>query len=489
MRTKTRERVAKLKQYGAAGGRGESDPYGGEERVAMQARHKAITDARAIVDQANAARRDLNASESSEFDRLMDEADKADRWLREERGLTLDYTRDEWIPAGADAGGPGGPDAGPVFELADGRRIRGLRHGDSFAQAHAADPRTYGTGEWGQPAGGGDRNGPDAARADKEMLGRVLAAAVTGQWDLVPSGQRDQLIASDPAGGFFLGPQISAMLIDEARAASVLSQAGAITLPMTGPHMQIVRVTGSPSARWKAERQPLHNTSVKLGAINLFPKVLGAIVDLSVELVQDARNASQAIQRVLIEAVRDQLDRSLFRGITWGGDESLGRPFKGVLDEPGVNIRSMGDNGAQITDYDPYVDAVTMVEESNGLPDVRIDHPRTAGALAKLRVTENGQYLQPPELVAELRHLKSTQLPTDMTHGSADNATAAVVGNFGSAFVILGVRSEFRIEASREAGDAFERLGVKVRVWGRYDLAVGRPDHLSVVQGIIPAGE
>lgn len=85
-------------------------------------------------------------------------------------------------------------------------------------------------------------------------------------------------------------------------------------------------------------------------------------------------------------------------------------------------------------------------------------------------------------MVAELRHRKSTQVPVDL--GAGGDESVSVVGNFRTGFVILGIRSAFRVEVSREAGDSWDNLARKIRIWGRADLAIGRPAHLSLITGI-----
>jgi HK97 family phage major capsid protein len=345
----------------------------------------------------------------------------------------------------------------PVVTLADGRRVRG-----ALAEHRFAELATPGV-------------------AEEFSIGRAVLASITGDRELARAELSAQQISSDPSGGFFLAPQIAGQFIDQARAQSVLVQAGAITLPLSTTETRVVKVTTDPTADWHQELEALNSTVVQLGAVTLRPRTLGAVVDLSQELVDDAPNAAPIVQQVLAAAVASQLDRALFRGI----DDD--HPFTGVLDDPNVNITDMGTNGAAPTDYDEIVDAVEDVWTANGEPNVRVEHPRTTAQYAKLKEATTNAPLMAPDVVRNLRLLRSTQVPVDQTHGSANTATSMVVGNFTTAWVILGMRSNFRIETSREAGDAFENLGVKVRIWGRFDLVIGRPTHLARIEGIIPA--
>lgn len=345
--------------------------------------------------------------------------------------------------------------AGPVFTLGDGRQVRGALPADRFADLTPGGP-------------------PEVDYS----VGEAVLDMLTG----ARNPQAAQQVQVGPDGGFWTAPQISDLFIDQARSMSVLIRAGAITLPLLGAETRVVKVDTDPTAAWKDELAALTNTTVKLGAVQLVPKTLGAVVDLSQELIDDAANSAPTVQRVLAEAVAVQLDRSLFRGV------EAGRPFTGVLDDPDVSVTDVGTNGVAptaATGWNWWADAIEDVRTNNGEPDVYIEHPRTSAQFTKLK-DANNQPLQAPAEVAALRRLISTQVPIDQDHGTATNATSVVVGNFSTAFVLLGIRSNFRVETSREAGNAFENLGVKVRIWGRFDLAIGRPKHLARIEGIIP---
>ena len=350
---------------------------------------------------------------------------------------------------------PDGLDAGPYAILDDGRRVRAAARGESFAQiCGIPEPR---------------EDGEDHA------LGRAVVAMVTGRSEIAPRMAMDT--QTDPDGGFWVSTAVSGRFIDLARARSVLTDAGALTLPIAGP-TRVTKVTSDPTAGWHSELEALTDASVGLGAVELRPKTIGAVVDASVELMEDAPDAPARIEQVLALATAEQLDRALFRGID--GDH----PFTGVLDDPNVNITDL--NAAAVTDFDDLVDAITDIRTANGEPNVSIMAPRTAGEYQKLKEATTNAPLAMPADVAALRRLISNQLPTDQGGGS--NESAVIVGDFGAtgAWVILGVRSRLRVEVSREAGDAFENLGVKIRCWGRFDLAIGRPTHLSRIDGIIP---
>lgn len=412
-----------------------------------------------------AGNRKMTDAQEREFERLVAERDELDEMVTQAEERLEDGRRRMF----GDDDRRGRQDAPELtFQTAEGRTIRGVRHGESFA-AVTHKPRAS------RP---GDGDGEDLS------VGRALLGFLRGDHDIMERELRAQVVASDPSGGFFVTDSLASMFIDKARSQSVISQAGAITVPLTGGETRILRVVTDPTAAWKAEGAGLNETEIKFGAVVMYPKVLGCIAEISEELVQDGANAADVIQTTLAAAVANQLDRSFWRGVSNGsGDSDVpGRTFTGVLDDPDVNTVDMA--GAAPTDYDEWIDAMQLVEDANGMANVRIDSPRTAGQLAKLKETGTGAYLKAPDAVAALRHLRTTQTP--VTLGAGNDESVSVVGNFATAYVILGMRTQFSIQVSNQAGDAFENLTRKVRIWGRADMAIGRPSHLTLVQAIGP---
>ncbi|MFH9587918.1 phage major capsid protein [Streptomyces luteogriseus] len=410
----------------------------------------------------------LSTTDERHFDRLLQERDELDEMVTqaEER---LETDRGQMI----DEDRPGGRGGTPplYFHTADGRRLRAVRHGESFSAA-ARTMRTPHPGE-------------RAERTDEDLsLGRALVGVLRGDPEIMERELRAQVVGQDPAGGFFVTGSLAGTFIDIARAQSVISQAGAVSIPLGAGETRILRVATDPTAAWKAEGSALNDTEMTFQAVTLYPKVLGCVAEISEELIEDGANAASVIESTLSAAVANQLDRSFWRGVAGGagGNDVAGRYFTGILDDPDVNTVDM--SGAAPTDYDEWIDAIQLVEDANGMPDVRIDSPRTAAQLAKLKETNTGAYLKAPDVVTALRQLKTTQTP--VTLGTGGDESVSVVGNFSTAYVVLGIRSQFRVEVSNQAGNSFDNLTRKVRIWGRADMAVGRPSHLSLIQAIGP---
>lgn len=68
----------------------------------------------------------------------------------------------------------------------------------------------------------------------------------------------------------------------------------------------------------------------------------------------------------------------------------------------------------------------------------------------------------------------------------ADTPTATTselfVGDFTE--VIVGLRTNWTVEATRGFAGAFDHLQVAVRIYGRFDIAVQHPQHFVVVDNL-----
>ena len=148
----------------------------------------------------------------------------------------------------------------------------------------------------------------------------------------------------------------------------------------------------------------------------------------------------------------------------------------------------MGDNGAALsngTATPKFLEAIQAVREANGIPRVAVYSPRTEAALNGL--TEGPTTYQPlifPKPITDLRHHVSTQIPNNLTQGSADDSSVAFVGDFSQ--IMVGMRTQIKIEIAREEGDSFKNLQVLIRAYLRGDVQLAHANHISKIVGIIP---
>ena len=131
---------------------------------------------------------------------------------------------------------------------------------------------------------------------------------------------------------------------------------------------------------------------------------------------------------------------------------------------------------------------VALLAANAGEPTAYIMSPRTATDLSLLKTGLQGDQTQlsrPAEL-SDLRRgrmlLTTTAIPTDEEHGTADNATRIITGNFRDLWI--GMRTEIRIEVLREA--FAENLQYAFLAFLRADIGVVRPQSFAQIIGITP---
>ena len=316
--------------------------------------------------------------------------------------------------------------------------------------------------------------------ASEYGLGELVRAIVTGDNSRGVELKAAMGVGTGAAGGFLVPEPLSADVIDRARAQARVLQAGARTIPMTASTLKIARVTGDPSAAWKLENAAGPASDMTLDRVEMTARTLVSHVKASVELLEDSENAQDVIERSLGAALALELDRAALRGSGTAPEP------RGIRNATGVNIQSMGVNGAALTNYDPFSTAVQTIQAANGQPGAIIYSPRTAGVLDRLKDTTN-QPLRPPPSFEERAKLPTSQIPENLTHGTATTATEAYVGQWDE--LLIGVRRELVIEVSRQAADstdsAWRQLQVFIRAYLRADIALAQPSHFTVITGIL----
>lgn len=422
-------------------------------------RHDLVAEAARLADQPR-----LSRDDEARYNEVLNELENLDREIeREERRLEVeraaaaaefDRQQREGFRRG-DAAPPDDSLGAPAWRSARGD-VRALAPAESFRAYVAA--RT-----------------PDAPAELRELrFGDVVRAMVTGPRS--EAERRALAEGSDSAGGVMAPTITSAMFIDRLRAATVTVRAGARTVPLEAKETTIARLDADPTATWSAEGASLPpETDMAFSGVVLTPKTLRGIVLASRELIEDAPNAADAIERAFAAAMAVQLDRAaLFGG---GGNEPTG-----VVNVPGVAAVDMGANGAPLTSYAPLLQARGALLAANaGEPTAFIMAPRTATELASL-VDSTGQPLRIPPAIERVPLLATTSVPTDETHGTATNASRIVTGNFPE--LLIGMRSEVRVELLRERYAEEFRYGFLCYL--RADVAVAHPASFAVVAGVIP---
>lgn len=401
------------------------------------------TEMRALFDSAKDANKDIEGEALEKWNAL--DSERADLEAKEKRART----RDE------------------IDRAAPAKKVehRGTENGDAWAltpEQRSADFLKAQTGE----------------SAEGLSLGKAIHAGLTGNWRGAEAEHRVMGTVVNSTGGYMVPETLSANVIDAVRAKTVVINAGALTLPVNSTSLTVVRVISDPTAAWRTEGEAIAESDATFAAMNIVPVSLAALVRVNAELLDDVPSFSSQLDGQLAAALALELDRAALYGTTLTA-------LNGLRNVANVNEISMGANGAQLADYDKFLDLILAVENANGSPATIVYSPRTKNSLAKLvtGISSDKTKLTPPADFAALRKLTSTQISVTETQGSSNVASTAFLGGFPN--MALAIRQNVQIEASRHSSDVFTKNQVHVRAILRADVAVFRPNQFGRLIGIL----
>lgn len=350
-----------------------------------------------------------------------------------------------------------------------------------FAAAHiAGSPAAQANGGWrnaetGAPVRILDKTERLSTNAQPSVkLGDILAGILTGSRD--PDVRAALSTGTDSAGGFSVPTEVLPEFIDRLRSRTRVIEAGARTMMLEGGRVRIMRTETDPVAGWRAENAAVGDSDPTFGGINFVPRSLAALVKVSRELLDDSVNVAEALQAALVGALSVELDRAALFGTGATDNQPVG------LFTVAGNTVSLGTNGAQMTSYDPMLDALYELEADNVIaPTAAILHPRTGRTINKLKDT-TGQPLMRPTALANLPMLSTTSVPIDQTQGTSSDCSTVFVGDWSQC--IMGIRQELVIQRLNEtfAGN----LQVGFLAYLRADVGFAQPNAFAKIVGIKP---
>ena len=314
----------------------------------------------------------------------------------------------------------------------------------------------------------------DGAPSVGRMLRGIILGGRADDANELADERKALSIGNDSAGGFTVGSELSAQWIDALRAKMVLSQAGAVTIPMQSKELVLAKVTADPTSYWHGENAALTEGVPTFGAISLQAKTIVTLVKLSLELSQDSANIEQILQSTLVNAMATEIDRAGMNGVTLNG----GAGPSGLFNLAGRN--SVLAVGAP-TSWDWAVDAAYELMLDNIPADqigALIAHPALWKKMRKLKsgITNDLTPLTMPAEIQALPKLWTTAAPL------ASGTTAkAMIANWRD--LIFGVRQDIQVRVLSEAFLG-SNLQVAVLCYARVDFAPTRAESFCSIEGI-----
>lgn len=293
-------------------------------------------------------------------------------------------------------------------------------------------------------------------------LGNFVVAMATGNRSHLSELEKRALSeGTDSTGGFTVPEIVASQFIDRTRDTAVVMKAGAQTVPMTSDTLHMARLaTGlTPAPAWKLENDPITESMLTLERVTFTAHTLPILVKMSVELFEDSTNISEIVEREMSTYTANELDR-----VALVGSGTAPEP-RGIANTAGVFTGTLP---VTPTNYDWLIDEAAKLWGANEDPNAFISATALAVTLAKLKATDSGQPLLKPSALDGIRLFRT----------SAAGAKA-FLGDFTQ--LMIGMRTSFRVEVSRVAGDAFTNLQVWVRSYIRADVQVARPKAFDVL--------
>ncbi len=291
--------------------------------------------------------------------------------------------------------------------------------------------------------------GGSRPRDCRYAAGEYLRAMVTGVTSSTPPSIGAALSRGNAtSAGYLLPPQFSADVIDLARSKSVIMEAGAITIALTGADFSIGRLLNDPEVKPKAENAKFHESEITLGRTTITPRLIGCIVTASREMIEDAPNAAELIQLSMASALANSLDRFGVHGLGTG-EEPMG-----LMNYPDV---------ASTSDSDP----ISYINVAGAAMAVRVNNHEPMAAILNtiddhvlgMTTDSQGRWLGPPPPLENVMRLESTHVPQN----------SFVVGDFTK--FAWGIREGATVEIG-ETSEAFERHQVCFKIFFRGDTAL-----------------
>jgi len=417
-----------------------------------------VFEARGLLETQRKENRDLTAEEAKRFDDIEKEAASlAGQIDRLERGKTLEDSlpQQQQIPR-QNLPGPDGDF--PSIVADDTSESRSLLPGEKCTdyvtkRGLVGQRPEVGLGAYLRSIAQGPRN---------EAERRALSEGTAG------------------SGGYTVNPFLAAEFIDALRPASVLSRAGARTVPLSTNTTYVARLLTDPAAQWIAELEDVPESGLTMDRVTLTSKVVAVTVKVSRELLMDSVNAESMLVASLVRSFATEIDRVGLLG-SGTGDEPTG-----ISATAGINAVSMGTNGATLAatgGYDKLLDAIYEIQIDNaGEPTAAVMHPRTNLGFSKL-ADSTAQPLRKPDALASLPFLTTAAMSIAETEGTSEDCSSVIVGDFKR--LLIGVHLAPRIEVV-PSPIIDGKLQAQFVCWGRIAVAVEQPKAFAKLTGIRP---
>lgn len=251
------------------------------------------------------------------------------------------------------------------------------------------------------------------------------------------------------------------------RNSMVVRSLGARVLPNLRGDVVIPRQVGTSTAQWLAEGDGLTDSGVSFDSITLKPKHVGAITELSRQLLQQSNPAiEQLVRDDFIQVVSLAVDKALIHG-------------DGIKQPKGLLSAASGTGTLAALSWEAVLKVLEGLALHNITPNSWLAHPEVATVLrSTLREAGLPGYLLEGGLLAGLPVAVTKQLEAN----AGATAGRMIVGDFSE--MIVGTWGSVDILTNQFAEGPYSRGAVQVRILTTMDMVPRREEAFTVIDDI-----
>ena len=297
----------------------------------------------------------------------------------------------------------------------------------------------------------------------------------------VPSG--------GPGGNLIETSLLAGQFIDLLRSNIMTVGLGARMISGLVGNVEIPRQSGHATATWVAEDGDLTMTAVTTDKISLTPKHVGALTELSRNMLIQTTPDMESLVRADFAAV---LARAIDAGAVQG--PGSGNAPRGVITTSGITkLATAGTNSAAALDWDDILNLVQAVELEDSMVSGFLTNPRV---IRKLRSTLKSStdtasnfIVNEPGRLAGYPVRTSTAVRDNFKKGtrttgraSGLNLSTLIAGQWSD--LLIGTWAGFEVLANPYAESAYKKGAVQVRAMATMDVAVRHTESFAFFEDV-----
>ena len=283
-------------------------------------------------------------------------------------------------------------------------------------------------------------------------------------------GRRDLTVGTATAGGHLVGTDhLGDQFVDALRSRLVFNELGARFMTGLRGDVAIPKLATGVSAGFVAENGATSEVNAVFSQITMSPKSLGAFTDVSrLLMVQSDPSVEQIVRDDLLNAIAQKVEDVAIEG--GGSNEPTG-----ITGTSGIGSVAIGTNGGDLT-WAAITSLVKEVEVDNaainGNTLAYLTNPKVKSHMAstsKVASTDSVMLLDAPwDSLYGYRLAVTNNVPSDLTKGTLDPASAMIFGDFSQ--LMLGFFSTPDVLV--DPYTAGSTGAVRIRVMQEMDVAV-----------------